>query len=138
MKNLALIFIATVSILAFSCRKTDKTTERFRLLTTVVWASDSLLANGVDASQPGGMLVNLKGDARFKEDGTGTFGDYTGTWRFNSDETKLTITSSALIIPMITTDVKELTATSLKITTSFTNPLAPGTPVNIRMTFKAK
>lgn len=137
MKNLALFIILSVTILTVSCKQNDKTSERFKLLTAHEWTSDSLLVNGADASQPGGLLVNLKGNARFNEDGTGDFGTYTGTWRFNSDETELTITSSALIIPMAT-DIVELTETSLKIKTSFPNPGDLTTPLNIRLTFKAR
>lgn len=131
MKNLIFIIIASLSILGFSCKEKNTTSERFRLLTTPVWVADSLLANGADASQPGGLLVNLKGDARFNEDGTGTFGNFTGTWELSSDETMLTLRSSALPVPMVTTRIVELTATSLKVTTSLLT-------VEYRMTFKVK
>ncbi len=137
MKNLILTILLSVSLLALSCSKNDKTSERFKLLTAHEWASDSLLVNGLDASQPGGLLVNLKGTAKFNEDGTGAFGVNSGTWRFNSDETELTITSTALPIPMVT-DIAELNALSLKITTSFPNASDLSNPYNIRMTFKAK
>lgn len=131
MKNLALIIIASLSIFAFSCKEKDTTSERFRLLTEHIWTSDSLLANGADASQPGQMLANLKGDVRFNNDGTGSFGEYTGTWELYTGDSQLSIRSSALPIPMVTTEIVELTSTSLKITTSLLT-------VNIRMTFKAK
>lgn len=132
MKNVALLLIITVLGLASACNK-DKTSERFRLLTSHTWASDSLLANGVDASDPGEMLALFKGDADFNEDGTGTFGQYSGTWMFTDNETNLAITSPDLPFAL-TTHIVELTAASLKVT--FTFPSQP--PASIRMTFKSK
>jgi hypothetical protein len=136
MKKFILLIIIFLSILTFACDK-DETSERFKFLTTPVWASDSLLANGVDASGPDGILSIFNGDAKFNEDGTGNFGNYTGTWRFNSDETELVIITDALQLP-VTTDIVELTAQSLKVTTLFPNPVDPNQPVRLRMTFKAK
>jgi len=136
MKKLAYLFMAAALVVVFACNKDDKS-ERFKLLTGPTWASDSLLANGVDASGPAGILVKFKGEAKFEEDGTGTFGGYTGQWRFNIDETELTITTDSLPLPIIS-KIKELTATSLKITTTVSLPVNPTVPINIRMTFKAK
>ncbi|OFY59844.1 MAG: hypothetical protein A2V50_06855 [Bacteroidetes bacterium RBG_19FT_COMBO_42_10] len=136
MKNLALLVFISGCLLVFSCSK-DDTSERFKLLTTPVWATDSLLANGVDASVAGGVLEKFKGDAKFQEDGTGYFGKYTGTWRFNVEETQITIITDSLPLPIIT-NIKELTKTSLKVTTVVPNPLDQLNPFNIRMTFKAK
>jgi hypothetical protein len=134
MKNLALFLVISCCFQLFSCKK-DTQSERFKLLTGPVWASDSLLVNGVDASGPGGILENFKGDAKFNEDYTGNFGTYIGTWRFAFDETQIVISSSSLPIP-ITAIIAQLNHVSLKITTSYQIP--PGGPVNIRMTFKAK
>ncbi len=136
MKKLAYILLAALFVVVFACKKDEKS-ERFKLLTGPTWTSDSLLANGVDASRPGGILIKFKGDAKFKEDGTGTFGGYTGQWRFNLDETELTITTDSLPLPIIS-KIKELTSASLKITTTVSLPAAPTVPINIRMTFKAK
>ena len=136
MKNIAVLMVVTGCLLITSCKE-ETQSESFKLLTTPIWASDSLLANGVDASGPGQMLENFKGDAKFNEDMTGYFGSYTGTWRFAFDETQIVITTASLPIPL-TTIIAELTKTSLKITTSYPDPLKPTTPVNIRMTFKAK
>ena len=80
------------------------------------------------------MLADFKGEAKFNEDYTGHFGVYTGTWRFAYNETQIVIKTDLLPIPM-TTKIAELTKISLKITTSYPNPLSP---INIRMTFKAK
>ncbi len=136
MKNLLLLVILPVSIFLASCNKSES--ERFKLLTGPIWAPDSLLANGVSATGPGGILSGFLGDAKFKTDKTGYFGKYTGTWRFNINETQLTIISDSLPIP-ITADIKELTTTSLKLTSLLPNPIIPlGPPYNIRMTFKAK
>jgi hypothetical protein len=107
------------------------------MLSEPTWLTDSLLANGVDASVPGGVLEKFKGEAKFNEDGTGNFGKYTGTWRFNPEETQLTIITDSLPLPIIA-DIKELTEISLKITTVVPNPLDQLNPFNIRMTFKAK
>jgi hypothetical protein len=136
MKNIALLTFISASLLIFSCNKDDRS-ERFKLLTGPTWVTDSLLANGVDASVPGGVLEKFKGDAKFKEDGTGNFGKYTGEWRFNVEETQLTITTDSMPLPIIT-NIKELTKISLKVTTLVPNPLDQYNPFNIRMTFKAK
>ena len=134
MNKLALFLSVCLCLLVISCKK-DTQSERFTLLTTPVWESDSLLANGVDASGPGQMLEKFKGDAKFNEDYTGYFGEYTGKWRFAYEETQIVITSEALPIS-ITAIIEELTSSSFKITTSY-KP-APGISVDIRMTFKAK
>jgi hypothetical protein len=136
MKRTVLFIIITISLLAFACDK-DEESDRFKYLTTPVWEADSLLANGIDASGPGGILAIFNGNAKFNTDGTGSFGSYNGTWRFNSDETELVIITEALLLP-VTTDIVELTAQSLKVTTLFPNPVNPTQPVNLRMTFKAK
>ncbi len=134
MKNLVLFIILTGCFLAASCKK-ETQSENFRLLTGSTWISDSLLLNGADASGPGGLLNKFKGEARFNTDYTGTFGVYSGTWRFAADETQLVIISDSLPVPL-TTNIVELTTLSLKITTSF--PVISSYPLDIRMTFKAK
>jgi hypothetical protein len=136
MRNIIMLLIISGIFIAYSCNKDDKS-ERFKLLTTPTWATDSLLSNGVDASGPGGVLAKFKGDAKFKEDGTGYFGKYTGTWRFNVEETQITIITDSLPLPIVT-NIKELTKTSLKVTTIVPNPLDQYNPFNIRMTFKSK
>ena len=135
MKKLAALFIIFLSFSVFSCKK-DSESDKFKLLTAPTWASDSLLADGIDASGPDGVLKNFKGEAKFNEDGTGNFGIYEGTWRFAYDETQIVIETDSLPIPL-TTIIAELTSASLKITTSYPNILT-GTPIKIRMTFKAK
>ena len=133
MKSLALILIISGLLAVFGCKK-DKESERFKLLTTPTWTTDSLLANGVDASGPGQLLEKFKGNAKFNKDGTGYFGVYPGTWRFNSTETQLIIETDSLAIPVIT-DIVELTNASLKVTTLF---VILQNTYNIRMTFKPK
>jgi len=136
MKNLALLLIIAGCIYSSSCKK-DSQSELFKFLTGPVWVSDSLLANGVDASGPAGILKNFRGEAKFNQDGTGYFGVYTGAWRFAYNETQIIITADSIPIP-ITTKIAELTKISLKITTSYPNLLDPAAPTRIRMTFKAK
>jgi hypothetical protein len=134
MKNIVLFLAICLCFQIFSC-KNETQSERFKLLTGPIWASDSLLVNGVDAGGPGGMLEKFSGDIKFNEDYTGYFGDYTGTWRFAFDETQIVISSDSLPIPL-TAVIAELNTTSLKITTSYQIP--PSDPINIRMTFLAK
>jgi hypothetical protein len=136
MKNLALLLIVAGCIYASSCKKNSQS-EPFKLLTGPVWTSDSLLANGIDASGPAGMLKNFKGEAKFNQDGTGYFGLYTGTWRFAYNDTQIIITTDSLPLPL-TTKIAELTKLSLKVTTSYPNVLNPAAPTLIRMTFKAR
>ena len=136
MKNFIVLFFIASCLIAVTCSK-EKKSERFKLLTTPVWATDSLLANGVDASGPGGILEKFKGDAKFKEDGTGTFGKYEGDWRFNSEETEITIITDSLPIPIICKIVL-LTIQDLKVTASVQNPANLQEILNLRLTFKAK
>lgn len=135
MKKLSLLFVITAGLLVFSCGK-EKKTERFILLTTPVWTSDTLLANGEDASGPGELLEKFNGDAKFSEDGTGVFGDYKGNWSFSTDETKITISSDSLMLPIVCKLII-LTTDSLKITTAVPDKVT-FVPINIRMTFSAR
>jgi hypothetical protein len=135
MKNAALGLFAAIILFA-GCNKEGES-EKFSLLTAHLWVSDSLLAEGLDASGPGQMLEKFKGEAEFKKDGTGHFGKYPGTWRFAYEETSLVIDSDSLQVPL-TVNIVELTASSLKVATSFTNPLNLNNPYDIRMTFKPK
>ncbi len=136
MKNLAILLIISGFVYFASCKK-ESQSEQFRLLTGPTWVSDSLLVNGADAGGAGGLLEHFKGEAKFNEDGTGTFGAYTGTWRFSFEETQIVITADSLPLPL-TTKIVELTQISLKVTTSYPNVINPSAPINIRMTFKAK
>jgi len=132
MKKILFLLLPGMLILAASCGK-DKQSERFELLTAHVWTSDSLLADGADASGTGGILEKFKGDVTFREDGTGTFGQYNGTWAFTDEETNLAIDSPDLPFTL-TTRIVELKTTSLKVTLTY-----PGvTLINVRMTFKPK
>jgi hypothetical protein len=74
---------------------------------------------------------------KFNTNGTGSFGSYTGSWQFANNESELIIVTDSLPIP-ITAQIKELTSTSLKLTTALITPTPPYTPLSIRMTFKAK
>jgi hypothetical protein len=134
MKNIALLAFISACLMIFACNKDDRS-ERFKLLTSPIWTTDSLLANGVDATGAGQLLEKFAGNAKFNEDGSGYFGQYTGQWRFNVEETQLTIITDSLPLPIIA-DIKELTSISLKITTVVPNQLDPDNPFNIRMTFK--
>ncbi len=136
MKNLLILLVTLSSLILFTCKK-DEASERFKLLTGPVWASDSLLADGIDASGPGEVLEKFKGEAKFNKDGSGIFGNYTGTWKFAYDETEIIISSDSLQIP-ITTQIAELTSTSLKITTGYPDIHNPGHSIKIRMTFKSE
>lgn len=126
---------AFVLVCGFLACTEEGPSERFSLLTGYTWQSDSLLANGEDASGPGEMLENFKGKAIFREDGTGVFGGYVGTWRFAYDETQIVIRSDSLAFPL-STNIVELTSASFKITTDFPNVLDPENPTKLRLTFK--
>ncbi|MDD3737603.1 MAG: hypothetical protein PHO11_10565, partial [Bacteroidales bacterium] len=69
----------------------------------------------------------------FREDGTGTFGQYSGTWVFTDNETTLAIDSPDLLIT-VPAHIVELTENSLKVTF----PFPAETIINVRMTFKPK
>jgi len=137
MRNFALVTVILLSFIAFSCNKDGKS-ERFELLTTNIWVTDSLLADGVDAGGPGGVLENFKGEAQFKEDGTGTFGNYTGIWYFTDNkETDIMIKPDTEPI-YFKCKVVELTSQSFKITTSAPDRTNPAKVYKIIMTFKPK
>jgi hypothetical protein len=133
-----LLIVLLAGLVIFSCKKEEEPQlTPYELLTLHVWVSDSLLANGADASGPGQMLEKFNGDAEFRTDGTGTFGQYTGTWTLSTDNTEITIVTPELPMPVIAL-VAELTKTSLKITTGFPDIANPGQTIAIRMTFKSK
>jgi len=136
MKNLVLLSVIVACLGIFACNK-DEDSDRFKMLTSPVWLTDSLLAGGVNASGPGGLLESFQGDAKFNTDGSGYFGDYTGQWRFNQDETEITIVTDSLALPIIC-DIELLTKEDLKINTVVPNPFNPQDQIDIRMTFKVK
>ena len=136
LKNLMLLAVIALGLALSNCSKDDEN-DPFTLLTKPVWQTDSLLANGVDAGQPGQLLYKFKGEAKFKDDGTGTFGIYKGTWRFMENETQIIIQTDSLPLPL-TSKIVELTASSFKITTGVPDLVGGTGIINIRMTFKAK
>ena len=136
MKKVASFLIIAAMVLAYSCK--DDESDRFEFLTGAVWTPVSLLANGVDATGPNGILAGFVGDAKFNEDGTGTFGTYSGEWMFAAAEEKIVITTSSLPIS-VTLTIVELTSTSLKLPGSIPDPQnLTGPPISIEMTFTAK
>ncbi len=135
MKKLSYAFVIVLALFIFACNKTSES-EIFKLLTTPTWTSDSLLANGQDASGTGELLANFKGDAKFSSNGTGTFGKYTGKWSLDEAQTEITIITDSLAFPIVC-DIVELTTASLKITTVVPDKTTMQ-PIDIRMTFKAK
>ena len=135
MKNSSFFLLMIAGFcLTFACKKEDSKSDRYDLLVAHIWKSDSLLANGEDASGPGELLEKFAGDAQFQEDGTGYFGQYNGTWQLSNDDEFITINSDSLIIP-VTCYIDELSETDFKIITSFPMQGEPQ-PVNIRITFK--
>ena len=134
-KNIQIIAILGL-IVVFACKKEDPPSERYTLLTTPLWTSDSLLANGEDASGPGELLEKFKGDAKFNTDGSGYFGQYTGHWALSSNDELITIDSDSLQIP-VTCYIEQLTQSDFKIVTSFPIKDEPK-PIDIRITFKPK
>ena len=134
MKNMVLLLLIMAALALSNCKKDQP--DRFDLLTGPVWNTDSLLANGVDAGNPGQLLYKFKGNARFNEDGTGTFGKYSGTWRFTENETQIIIQSDSLALPL-TSKIVELTETSFKITTAVPDLTGQTSLIKIRMTFIA-
>ncbi|HOB84226.1 MAG TPA: hypothetical protein PKX27_02095 [Bacteroidales bacterium] len=136
MRNIIGLSLITAYLLLSGCNKDDES-ERFKLLTTPVWTSESILANGVEPAGSWIFLKQFSGDAKFNKDGTGSFGSYTGEWKFNAAETEITIITTAVSLPIIT-DIVELTSKSLKITTTVNNPLNPLESADVSMTFKAK
>jgi len=136
MKNLLLLIIVASLVSLSACSK-EESSDRFDLITAHTWKSESLLADGVDASGPGQILEKFKGDIEFKKDGTGYFGQYTGTWRLTNNDTNLVIQSPELVAA-VTSTIVELTETSLKVTFTYPNLVNPSDPLDILMTFIPK
>ena len=146
MKKIGLLMLFLSFIIIVSCDKEeeDEVSERFDLLTGVEWESESLFVNGVDASDhsAGDLFENLRGTAKFNKDGTGTFGAFTGTWRFLKDytvlEIKTVIPFGEILLPItLPADIIELTAIKLKIETDFQD-IDSDDELKIEMTFRAK
>jgi hypothetical protein len=133
---LFLLLLAGVFVFS-SCNKDDDKSARFKFLTAVTWETDELLVDGEDASGEGQFLENFKGDVKFNSDGTGTFGQYEGTWGLQNKDTELVIYSQEIGFPL-TTIIEELTAARLRIVTSFPNFLNPQENLEIKMSFNAK
>jgi hypothetical protein len=136
LKNLLLLGVIAITLALTNCIKEDEN-DPFILLTKPMWRTDSLLANGKDASQPGQLLAKFKGDAKFKDDGTGVFGIYKGNWQFVENNTQIIIKTDSLPLPL-TSKIVELTASSFKITTGVPDLVGGTGIINIRMTFIAK
>ena len=136
MKDRIFLFCITACMILFSCSKKDKS-ERFILLTTPVWTTESIVATGTDTTGIGVLIKQLEGDAKFNEDGSGSFGSFTGQWWFNPDETNITIKTQSLIVAIVA-DIIQITAQSLKLSTPVTLPTHPSDPINLLITFKAK
>ena len=133
MKKTALVFLS-ICFIAFSCKKEEAKSEHFLLLTGPVWEAVTLLVNGVDAGGSGGQLESLNGDAKFNEDGTGTFGTYTGTWYFfDLAETQIMISPDTEPWSLLCT-IEDLSATTLIVTA----PMPIDQNLNIRIIFEAK
>jgi hypothetical protein len=139
MRKIFALFVVLVIVLAVACDKEEEPEPKtpYELLTMHVWVSDSLLADGQDAGGEGQLLAAFNGDAEFRTDGTGTFGEFTGTWSLSEDNTEITIISPDLPVTIIA-NIEELTESSLKITTGFPNIANPNVVIAIRMTFKKK
>ena len=71
MKTIVLFSLLTGLIMVSCKEEQNPDSDNFKLLTTPVWTSDSLLVDGTDAGS--GLLENFKGDAKFNKDYTGTF-----------------------------------------------------------------
>jgi hypothetical protein len=137
MKKTALVFLS-ICFIAFSCKKEEAKSEQFLLLTGPVWEAVTLLVNGADAGGPGGLLESLDGDAIFNENGTGTFGTYTGTWYFfDLAETQIMISPDTEPWSLLCT-IEELSATTLIIAAIMPNDQNPSEPLDIRIIFEAK
>ena len=136
MKKVLFSMLIIAGFIILSCGE-EKESIYYTNLTSNIWLSDSLLANGEDASGPGEYLEKFNGIINFKKDGTGDFGEYSGTWVFAYEETKIVISSDSLPIPL-TANIVELTTASLKMSAIFPNLKDPANPVNLRMTFKAQ
>ena len=137
MKKSVLFFVVIAIAFVFvSCDK-EVTTDNLNLLTSHIWTADSLLADGIEEGGGGGMLEMFNGDTKFNEDGTGYVGEIVGIWQFSDNETAIAISSDSLPFP-ITTHIVELTAQSLKLTTSFPIQESPPVFADVRMTFIPK
>ena len=144
MKQLGILMLFLSALVIVSCDKDEEdVSEKFKLLTGVQWESQTLQVNGEDASGEGQLLENFKGDVNFNENGTGSFGQYSGTWEFANNEEMLVIKTVIAVeeteIPVtLNCRIIQLTNSLLDISTEFPNFETPQEPLNIEMTFRAK
>lgn len=136
MKKLIYLTFVAVALFLYSCSK-DKESERFTLLTTPVWTTESITATGADTTGVGVLIKLIRGDAKFNTDGTGTFGMFSGKWSLNSDEDQITITTLALPSSIVA-DILTLTNQSLKLSADITIATHPQDLINLVLSFKVK
>lgn len=138
MKKVFIFFtLITISSVFISCNKDVLPSENLNLLTDHIWTAESLLADDVEEGGEGGLLEMFNGDTKFNNDGTGYAGEIVGEWEFTNNETAIIISSSSLPLP-ITTNIVELTAQSLKLTTSYPIQESPPVFADVKMTFIPK
>jgi len=135
LRVLTLLLLSLVILTANSCKKDDESKSKTDLLTGKYWKytamniSPSIEFNGFEYSDLFGLLPNCTKDDLVKYDADGTViydegaskcdeGDpqtETGTWSFNSDETKITEVFDG---DSFTYDVLELSDTNVKFSYS--------------------
>jgi len=135
MKKFIYLSLVALVLLLVSCSKDEKS-ERFILLTTPVWTTESITATGADTTGVGVLIKLIRGDAKFNPDGTGTLGMFSGQWSLSDDENQITITTLAL--PAIVADILTLTAQSLSLSADITIATHPQDLIKIVLSFKVK
>ncbi len=139
----SILFVSIAALLAVSCKDDDAKPSNTDLLTAKSWTVTSVTANGIDATDKFSDDCDKDDSTKFGKDGKVTNDngsvkcgssepqtEESGTWAFESNETKLKITSKGGDVEMY--DIDELTATSLKV--SYTYPtMENGVTVTIKV-----
>jgi|SRR6478736_7708789 len=145
----SILFVSFAALLAVSCKDDDAKPSKTELLTAKSWTITSFTIGGKDASGDYADDCSKDNSTKFSKDGKVTTDngsvkcdpsesqtEAAGTWAFDSNETKLKLTSDG---DVETYDIVELTANTLKISyteTDTTNGVTVTVKVEITLTGK--
>lgn len=127
----SILFVSIAAILAVSCKDDDAKPSNTDLLTAKSWTVTSFTLGGKDVTDDFSDDCSKDDSSKFGKDGKVTLDNGSvkcdpsepqtednGTWSFESNETKIKLTSDG---DSETYDIDELTATSLKVSYTYTD-----------------
>jgi hypothetical protein len=128
----SILFVPIAALLAVSCKDDDAKPSKTELITAKSWTVTSFTLGGQDFTEYFSEDCEKDDASTFGKDGKVTIDNGTvkcyssepqteesGTWAFESNETKIKLTSKAGDVE--TYNVDELTATTLKVSSDFSD-----------------